>query len=118
LIELAGKDSTLCGKRGIYLDFVTVASVPEDYASRLISLYPGHWRYLRLFVLEAHDLALTKLERNFECDRTDVQHLAQSGLLNAEILNQRYHLEMRPYLIGRVSWHDQTLKMWIAAFLD
>lgn len=26
--------------------------------------------------------------------------------------------EMRPYLIGRVSWHDQTLQMWIEAFLS
>ena len=55
---------------------VTVASVPESYESRLSPLYPGCWRHLRLFVLEPHDLALTKLERNFERDRGDVDHLA------------------------------------------
>ncbi len=103
---------------GIYLDVVTVASVPEIYESRLSALYPGCWRHLRLFVLEAHDLALTKLERNFERDRGDVDHLARSGYLKASILQERYNDEMRPYLIGRVSWHDQTLQLWIEAFLS
>ena len=97
---------------------VTVASVPESYEGRLRALYPGCWRHLRLFVLEAHDLALTKLERNFERDRSDVEHLARSGYLQASILQERYNEEMRPYVIGSVSWHDQTLRMWIEAFLS
>jgi hypothetical protein len=118
LVELAGKESALRAKHGIYLDVVTVASVPESYESRLSALYPGCWRHLRLFVLEAHDLALTKLERNFERDRGDVEHLARSGYLKASILQERYNEEMRPYVIGRVSWHDQTLQMWIEAFLS
>jgi hypothetical protein len=118
LVEVAGKESALRVKHGIYLDVVTVASVPESYESRLSALYPGCWRHLRLFVLEAHDLALTKLERNFERDRGDVEHLARSGYLKASILQERYNKEMRPYVIGRVSWHDQTLQMWIEAFLS
>ena len=118
LVELAGTESALRVKHGIYLDVVTVASVPESYESRLSALYPGCWRHLRLFVLEAHDLALTKLERNFERDRGDVEHLARSGSLQASILQERYNEEMRPYVIGRVSWHDQTLQMWIEAFLS
>ena len=61
LLEVAGKESMLRVKHGIYLDVVTVASVPDSYESRLGALYPGCWRHLRLFVLEAHDLALTKL---------------------------------------------------------
>jgi len=117
LLEIAGKESTLRIEHGIYLDVVTIASVPESYESRLTALYPGCWRHLRLFVLEAHDLALTKLERNFERDRGDVEHLARSGHLKASILQERYVEEMRPYVIGRVSWHDQTLQMWIEAFL-
>ena len=72
LLEIAGKESALRAKHSIYLDVVTVASVPESYESRLTALYPGCWQHLRLFVLEAHDLALTKLERNFERDRGDV----------------------------------------------
>jgi hypothetical protein len=52
---------------------------------------------------------LTKLERNFERDRGDVEHLAAQ---------ECYNDEMRPYVIGRVSWHDQTLQMWIEGFLS
>jgi len=117
LVELAGTESSLRAKHGIYLDVVTVASVPESYESRLSALDPGSWRHLRLFVLEAHDLALTKLERNFERDRGDVEHLARSGYLKASTLQDRYIEEMRPNVIGRVSWHDQTLQMWIDAYL-
>ena len=117
LLEIAGKESALRARHRIYLDVVTVASVPESYESRLSALYPECWRNLRLFVLEAHDLALTKLERNFERDRGDVEHLARSGYLKASILKERYIEEMRPYVTGRVSWHDQTLQMWMEAFL-
>jgi hypothetical protein len=73
---------------------------------------------LHLFVLEAHDLALTKLERNFERDRADVEHLARSGYLNAATLRARYFDEFRPYTIGPERWHDQTLKLWIEAYLS
>jgi hypothetical protein len=81
ILELAGKESSLHRKHGLYLDVVTVTSVPESYESRSIALYPHYWKRLQLFVLEAHDLALTKLERNLDRDRADVQHLAHSGFL-------------------------------------
>ena len=116
LVEVAGKESKLRRKHGIYLDVVTVATSPVDYASRLVPLYPGQWKRLRLLALEAHDLALTKLERNFERDRTDVEHLARRGHLKAATLRRRYVEELRPYLIGRESWRDQTLDLWIKAY--
>jgi hypothetical protein len=116
LMDLAGKESKLRRKHGIYLDVVTVATAPAEYASRLIPLYPGHWKRLRLFALEAHDLALTKLERNFERDRGDVEHLVRQGYLRAPTLRKRYVEELRPYVIGRESWHDQTLDLWLEAY--
>lgn len=117
LIEAAGRESALRKKHSIYLDAVGVATAPESYQDRLLHLFPGVWRHLSLSTLEAHDLALTKLERNFERDRGDVEHLAKSGYLNANTLRARYYEEMRPYVIGRESWHDQTLEMWIEAYL-
>ncbi len=116
LLDVGGKESPLCKKHRIYLDVVTVATAPEDYAARVAPLYPGFWQKLRLFVLEAHDLALTKLERNFERDRADIAYLAGAGYLNAATLWERYHKELRPYVIGRESWHDQTLDLWLAAY--
>ena len=116
LLDLAGKGSPLQKKHGIYLDVITVATAPEGYAARVTPLYPGVWRNLHLCVLEAHDLALTKLERNFERDRADVAHLARGGYLKAATLRARYYEEFRPYLIGRESWHDQTLELWLDAY--
>ena len=78
-------------KYEVYLDAVTVATPPEDYEERLVPMFPGAWRRLRLFALEAHDLALSKLERNFERDRDDVQRLARAGHLRPEVLSERYY---------------------------
>ncbi|HBY59522.1 MAG TPA: hypothetical protein DEH78_06845 [Solibacterales bacterium] len=116
LLDLAGKESPFRNKHGIYLDVVTVATAPEDYTARVAPLYAGVWRKLNLFVLEAHDLALTKLERNFERDRADVAHLAGAGYLKAATLRERYYKELRPYVIGRESWLDQTLELWLEAY--
>lgn len=116
LLQLAGKESLLRNKHGIYLDVVTVATAPENYLARVKPLYPGVWQNLHLFVLEAHDLALTKLERNFERDRADVAHLASAGYLQPAILRARYDKELRPYIVGRESWHDQTLELWLDAY--
>jgi len=71
------------------------------------------WKRLKLFALDATDLALTKLERNAERDREDVVRLAQAGLLDPRTLKDRYVNELRPYLLSKLSWHDKTLELWI-----
>lgn len=113
LAEIAGKGSALHQKHKVYLDPVTVATPPEDYAERLVPMFPGVWANLRLYALEAHDLALTKLERNLERDRDDVRQLARAGHLKPEILKERYYRELRPNLLAREDWHDATLQQWI-----
>jgi hypothetical protein len=116
LIEFGGRGSALHKKRKVYLDAVTVATPPEGYAGRLMPMFPGAWRHLRLFALEAHDLALSKLERNFERDRDDVRQLAHAGHLKPEILKARYYNELRPYLLAHESRHDLTLQLWLDAY--
>jgi hypothetical protein len=112
IAEIAGEESELQRRHGVYLDPVTVATPPESYEERLIPLFPGMWKNLRLYGLEAHDLALTKLERDYTRDQDDVSRLARAGHLHPEILKKRYHEELRPYL-ARETWHDQTLSRWI-----
>ncbi len=90
LIAIAGKGTALHRKHKLYLDAVTVATPPEDYEQRLLLMFPGAWTHLRLYALEANDLALSKLERNYERDRDDVQQLARAGHLSPEILKERY----------------------------
>ena len=79
-------------------------------------MFPGIWTHLRLHALEAHDLALSKLERNFERDRDDVQQLARAGHLSPGILKERYYQELRPNLPGHEARHDLTLELWLESW--
>ena len=112
LSEFGGLESALHKKHRVYLDPVTVATCPDGYQSRLRSMFPGFWNRVGLYAREAHDLALAKLERNFERDRDDVQRLAAAGHIHRETLRSRYYEELRPYL-SRQTWHDQTLQLWM-----
>jgi hypothetical protein len=76
-------------------------------------MFPGRWTHLRLHALEAHDIALSKLERNFDRDRDDVQQLARAGHLSPTILKERYYRELRPNLLGHEAPHDLTLQLWL-----
>jgi hypothetical protein len=113
LIQIAGKGSALHRKYKVYLDAVTVATPPENYHERLVPMFPRAWRRLRLLALEAHDLALSKMERNSERDRDDVQQLACAGHLKPEILRDRYYIELRPNLVAHQARHDLTLQLWL-----
>jgi hypothetical protein len=39
--------------------------------------------------------------------------LYRSGQIDLEVLRARYLVELRPYLLTRESWHDQTLDLWV-----
>ena len=67
----------------VYLERVRLASYPDNYESRLIRVF-SFWRRLKLWALEAHDLALTKLERSNDRDLRDVMYLARSGFCTAK----------------------------------
>jgi hypothetical protein len=116
LTELAGNGSSLHRKHRVYLDPVTVVTPPENYTERLVPMFSGAWPHLRLHGLEVHDLALSKLERNHERDRSDVQVLAQARLLKRDVLRERYHRELRPNLISHQSRHDRTLELWLESY--
>jgi hypothetical protein len=114
LDQLAGIGSPLYKKHRVYLQLVTVLEAyPEDYEERLTEMFPSAFRNLRLFALDPHDLALTKLRRNSQRDREDVLHLAKAAPLDIETLRVRYQ-EMRPCL-GNPEREDLTLKLWIEA---
>ena len=108
----ARQNSELHIKHGVYLDVVTVASYPDEYETRLIPMNVGRLSHLRLFALEAHDLALTKLARNSDRDRADVEFLATAAPLDSSTLRDRYAREMRPYL-ARPEREDLTLELWL-----
>ncbi len=111
---LAGLGSALYRKYRVYLQYVGVATPPCNYATRLQRMFRDEsWKRLRLLALDPTDIALSKLERNADRDRDDVLHLARAGLVNPQALESRYFEEVRPYLLSRQSWHDQTLVLWL-----
>ena len=73
------------GSTGSILITFGVANYPDDYESRLVRAFPI-WPNLRLWALEPHDLALTKLERSNDRDIRDVMYLAQAGLITQATL--------------------------------
>lgn len=75
-------------------------------------MFPGAFHNLRLMALDPYDLALTKLERNIERDRSNVRHLARTIPFDLELLCDRYHPRLRPYL-SNPKREDLTLKLWI-----
>ena len=113
-IDFAGLGSELHKKYRLYLQYVTMATTPCDYASRLRRMFPqAPWKHLKLFALDATDLALSKLERNFDRDREDFQFLFRAGVIDLTTLETRYYEELRPYLLGNLEWHDKTLNLWL-----
>lgn len=93
-----------------YLDFVTIAAVPEDYDERLIEMFPGIFKHLQLFALDPYDLAPVKLECNVQRDRNDVKHLTHAVPFDLSLLRERYERELRPYLGNPVR---EDLTLWL-----
>src|SRR5438552_489516 len=111
---LGGLSSDLYKKYRVYLQYVGIATPPCDYAARLQRMFPAaRWAKLQLFALDPIDLALSKLQRNSDRDREDVLRLAQAGFIECDVLKARYLEEVRPYLLNKHEWHDQTHELWI-----
>jgi hypothetical protein len=129
VIELAPRDAATTimnlGIRGgpldrkyhLYLDRVAVAVVPENYEDRLVEMFPGAYRHLRLMALDPYDLALSKLERNTQKDRDDVRFLARTIPFDLGILETRYTEEMR-WQLGVPEREDLTFRLWLDAIRE
>lgn len=111
LLNVAGKGSPPARRHRLYIDYVTVATIPEAYEDRLQAVFPNRFRNLRLFALDPYDLALAKLERNLDVDRDDVRLLAITVPLDVKVLRERYLQELRPFL-GNPTREDLTLDLW------
>lgn len=118
LLNFAGAGSFLHKKYGVYLNAVTVANLPLEYEGRLREMFPGNYGNLHLCALDPYDLALSKLSRNSERDRSDVKYLVKTVPLDGHILKERYEHEFRPYYIGRTSEADGTIRFWLEAFYE
>lgn len=117
VISTAVAGSSLYKKYGVYLQVVGVVTIPENYESRLIEMFPGLFKHLRLLALDPYDLALSKIERNSQRDRDDVKHLARVVPLDLETLRRRFEDELRPNL-AIPDREALTLQLWIDAIRE
>ncbi|MBX7173959.1 MAG: hypothetical protein K1X72_23515 [Pyrinomonadaceae bacterium] len=114
LFEIAGEGSILHQKHKVYLDWVGVAQLPENYDERLTEVFQDTFKYISFFALDPYDIALAKIERNIQRDRDDVKYLAATIPFDLEILKARYETELRP-ILGNPNREDLTLKLWVEA---
>ncbi len=117
LATTAGEDSPLHRRHRVHVQIVAVATVPYNYEDRLRQV-TGRFKRLRLFVLDPYDLALSKVTRNLDVDFDDVKYLAQALSLDIDLLEARYHEELRPYVVGPPERHDLTIKLWVEAIRE
>jgi hypothetical protein len=83
--ELFGQGSAKAKELGLYLDLVHegLPPLPAWYQSRSKEV-PGNWQVIRLWELEDHDLAATKLRVFRPQDRQDLRFLCDLGYLIQE----------------------------------
>jgi hypothetical protein len=89
-----------------------VADVPWHHEDRLVRVLPD-LRRLQLFVLEKHDLALSKIVRWTEADEAHVTALAA---LELETLLSRFNTEMSHVIGDPQRLRDNFLDMTEAVF--
>ncbi len=114
ILELAGRGSPLASRHGLYLQQVGIADHPDDYEDRLQPVAPELFRHLRVFVLDVHDIVIAKMARHGPKDRAD---LADLGVLDPEVLRERYENNLRPYL-ATPETYDLTLRLWADEILE
>lgn len=111
LLEIAGEGKRLHKKHGVFLQYVSVAQLPDNWEDRTVALFEDEFRQLRLFALSAYDLALSKLERNSEKDRDDVVRLASSPAFDPVEFERIYEEEFKLYIEDRLL-HRTTFEFW------
>jgi hypothetical protein len=84
-LELFGEGTDNARRLGLYLEMVQDAfpPLPTGFRSRCGPVQ-GHWRIIRLWQLEIHDLAATKLKSFRPQDREDIRFLCDRGRLRAD----------------------------------
>lgn len=89
-LERFGKGSDYAAGQQLYLEAVNVAlpPVPTWYRRRCQEFEPGRWVAPRVWKLEIHDLAVTKLQRFSQNDRADLRALCDLELLTPDELRR------------------------------
>ena len=99
-VRLFGRGTPKAVEFGLYLEVVPGALPPVWGGCYKRATEVGErWAVIRLFHLEDHDFAVTKLKRFAPKDQQDIRAMCDLGLLDPEVLAQRvvdaYQLRLR-----------------------
>ena len=61
--------------------------------------------------IEVHDLVLAKLGRNSARDRADLEFLVRKGIIDPQLLKQRFEADLRPCVLNE-DRHAGALRLW------
>ena len=88
-VQMFGKTSAQAERLALYLETVPqgLPPIPQNFRTRCTEV-SGPWRIIRLWRLEPHDLAATKLKCFRPQDREDLRFLCDEGVLRADALKQ------------------------------
>jgi Nucleotidyltransferase of unknown function (DUF6036) len=102
LIREFGKNSRAAREFNLYIDPVPMGlpPVPGGFQQRCEEV-SGTWKVLRLWKLEVHDLAATKMKSFRPQDRQDLQMLCDQRLINADKLRDRLNAAYPFYVPGK-----------------
>jgi hypothetical protein len=94
-LDQFGKGTKRARQHGLYLEVVELGFPPvPSWFRKRAKMVAGAWKVIRLYQLEPHDLAATKLTRFSAKDQGDVRLLCDLGLLDSakleESLNRAY----------------------------
>lgn len=110
LEHIAGRESALCRKYGLYLQNVGIADFPEEYESRLQEIKLD-LRKLKLWALDPYDLLLAKVTRNSPKDQDDAKYLIRKLKLDFQTFSDRWNKEMATS-VGDRARHNLTIELW------
>lgn len=89
-LRLFGRNTPKALEHGLYLEEVPEGLPPIwDGCFRRATETNEGWKVVRLFHLEDHDLAVTKLKRFSRKDQEDIREMCDLGLLDPDILTKR-----------------------------
>jgi hypothetical protein len=87
--RMFGRGTSKARDHGLYLEFVPEGLPPVPAGAEKRAAEVGEqWTVIRLFHLEAHDLAVTKLKRFEPKDREDVRQLCDIGEIDPARLEE------------------------------
>lgn len=87
------------GQDDVPVQVAAIAEAPFNFEDRLVPLQPGGFKHLRVFLPEAHDLAMLKVARGHSHDLAAIEEIHRVHPLSLETLIERYR-ETLPQVMG------------------